>query len=82
MKPIEFKEQTKILKESMKTPLPVHRSGNLVISCWSLSWLDRLRVLISGKVWNHQMTTGSHLQLNVLDSESPFKCVCKDVACK
>jgi hypothetical protein len=32
-------------------PLPIYHGGGLMVSCWSLSWLERLRVLFSGRLW-------------------------------
>ena len=31
--------------------LPAHRQGNQTISCWKLSWRERLEVLLSGRAW-------------------------------
>lgn len=31
--------------------LPVYRGQGSVLSCWQLSWLERFRVLWSGRVW-------------------------------
>lgn len=60
MKPIDFDEATNTLQPSGKTysenvgdvrPLPVFSDGEQCISCWRLSWKERLSALIFGKVW-------------------------------
>jgi hypothetical protein len=48
-------------------PLPVanfqYSDGTeSMISCYHLSWRERLRILITGKVWWEQLTFGSPLQ--------------------
>jgi len=52
MKPIEFKEQNKILtgKEPIK-PLPIYNDGDMCQSCWRLNFAERLNVLVFGKIW-------------------------------
>jgi hypothetical protein len=32
-------------------PLPIYHGDGLMVSCWSLSWRERLRVLFSGLLW-------------------------------
>lgn len=32
-------------------PLHCYRDGNVVVSCWPLSWRARLLVLLGAKVW-------------------------------
>ena len=32
-------------------PLPIYHGDGLMVSCWSLSWRERLRVLLSGRLW-------------------------------
>lgn len=51
--------------------LPVHRGGGQIISCWRLSWRDRLRVLVGGRVWLHVLTRRTHPPVFIA-SESPF----------
>ena len=57
MKPINFKESNKnLLKpESMKDgecgSLPVYNDGVYCISCWKLSFRERIKLLFSGKIW-------------------------------
>lgn len=61
MKPIKFKEQTNIIAKNQKEyqPLPAMiRKDGAVISCWSLSFKERVKVLFTGKVWMALMMFG------------------------
>jgi len=57
MKPIEFKEQNFTLTkpddmtDEECTPLPVHRTGSRIISCWKMSLIDRIRAVLHGRIW-------------------------------
>lgn len=55
--------------------LPVCRTGNQfgdqIISCWRLTWRDRLRVLVSGKVWLRVLARSTHAPVAV-DAKCPF----------
>lgn len=60
MKPIDFPEQTVTLQPSGATysdnvngvePLPTWSDGEQCVSCWRMSWRERLNALLYGKVW-------------------------------
>lgn len=56
MKPIEFKEQNIIFAKDQPEykPLPAHKVSSPrgeVISCWKLSLTERIRLLITGRLW-------------------------------
>jgi len=75
MKPIKFKEQNCILAEDQPQyqPLPVYRAEDgQVISCWSLTFKERLRVLFSGKIWYSVLTFNKPLQPQLPSIDSPF----------
>lgn len=61
MKAVSFKQQTVIIAENQNPylPLPVvfitGKEGH-VISCWKLSFKERLKILITGRLWHSQMT--------------------------
>ena len=60
------------------TPLPVahirYTDGvRSMISCYRLTWRDRLRILITGKVWWGQLTFGQPLQPQKLYLREPLK---------
>lgn len=55
--PIRFPEQNKVLAPPPETkdyeiaPLPIWTDGEQCVSCWKLSWRERLHALITGRVW-------------------------------
>lgn len=55
MTPIHFPASNKILTAPAGAadvlPLPVHTDGRQCLSCWSLTWSERLQVLLHGRVW-------------------------------
>ena len=74
MKPVNFKQSNGSLlggpKETYDTELdvgdlPVCRTGNEVISCWELTWKERLIVLFLGQVWLRVHTQESHPPLSL-----------------
>lgn len=59
MKPIVFESMNKILcrpkdvtDEECK-PLYVYTDGVVCISCWKMSWKEKLECFIFGKIWLH-----------------------------
>ena len=74
MKPITFPEQTTIFAENQPqyTPLPAFKSGEPeghVISCWKLSFKERIRLLITGKIWMSLMMFGEDLTPSLLTTK-------------
>ena len=57
MKPIKFKEQIgTLLRPADMTdeecgPLPIFSDGKQIVSCWKPSLLDKIRLIIFGKIW-------------------------------
>ena len=57
MKPIEFKQMNTTLQiphgftDDQCGPLPALRHDNGIISCWKMSWRERIKVLFTGVVW-------------------------------
>lgn len=56
MKPVKFKEQNVVFAENQPeyTPLPALRldtTDGQVVTCWKMSFKERIRVLFTGKVW-------------------------------
>ena len=67
MKPIKFPESNvtfgQYQGEYIALPaLRVENKEGAVISCWKLSFFERLKILITGRLWLNQMTFGDHLQ--------------------
>jgi len=66
MKPIKFKEQNCTYAENQPEylPLPAYRYNTRdgqVVSCWKLSFRERLRLLFTGKLWVSLMMFGQPL---------------------
>ena len=54
MRPTKFKESNKTYAENQPEylPLPVFKSiDGQVVSCWQLSLRERIKLLITGKLW-------------------------------
>lgn len=56
MKPIEFPEQNIVYAKDQPEylPLPAFKSDDpmgQVVSCWKLSFSERVRILFTGKLW-------------------------------
>ena len=57
MKPIRFPQANRnLLKPEGLTDeqcgsLPVYADGSRCISCWQMSWKERLQALVFGRVW-------------------------------
>ena len=56
MKPVEFKHQNIVFAKDQPeyTPLPalkIESPKGEVISCWKMSMKERLKVIITGRVW-------------------------------
>ena len=77
MKPVKFKHQNVVFAKDQPEyqPLPALRidspSGE-VISCWKLSFKERIKVLLFGKIWLSLMSfnkplTPSYLSVNRKD---------------
>lgn len=77
MKPISFREQTGVFAEDQPEygDLPSHLDGGpegIVTSCWGLSWSERVRILLSGKLWLQVMTFYQPLQPLNVAAEKPI----------
>lgn len=75
MIPIKFKEQTCTFAENQKEylPLPAFKAENgEVITCWKLSFIERIKVLFTGKVWQRQLTFNQPLQPQCPTVDFPF----------
>jgi len=68
MEPIEFPEVNKRFAEKQDEyrTLPVHLDDTVshfpAISCWELSFGERMKLLFTGKLWFSQWTYGNDLQ--------------------
>jgi len=74
MELLEFEEQTTIFARNQPEykPLPAHVfSDGRIACCWGLSFMERFRILIFGKVWHQVLTHGRPLQPQLLTTEKP-----------
>jgi hypothetical protein len=55
MKGVHFAEATGLLlaPDGMEncSDLPVWRDDDHILSCWQLSWRERIKLLLTGKLW-------------------------------
>jgi hypothetical protein len=74
MTPVEFPEQTVVWAKNQPPylPLPAYTDGRETISCWKLTFKERIKVLIFGKLWLRQCNFGAKLQPQAPCVESPF----------
>lgn len=73
MKPTKFKEQNVVYAENQPeyTPLPalkINSENQEVISCWKLSFKERIEVLFLGRIWLSLLTFGKPLTPSFLAS--------------
>lgn len=75
MRPIKFKDANCTFAEHQEEylPLPAHRDcQGIITSCWAMSFKERIKVLLSGKIFVQSMTFDKPLQpLNVLTEFKP-----------
>lgn len=74
MKPTAFEGSNCTFAEDQEDylALPAHRSEEgVVTTCWFLTWRERLRVLMRGRIWFQQMTFGGQLQPQLPAVERP-----------
>lgn len=74
MKPIDFEERNVIYAKDQPQymSLPAYKNETKegeVVSCWNLSFWERLRVLISGKIWLSLMSFNNPLTPSYLTTD-------------
>lgn len=64
MRPIKFTEMNCVFQKenSEKNELPVYMDEDQIVSCWKLSFMDRVKAVIFGRVW---MSTSGNEQPSV-----------------
>ncbi len=76
MKAIKFKgfNQTFGLNSKVFPPMPAYQSKEgEVVTCWQMSFAQKLLILFTGKVWVHTITQNANLQYFILTPIRPFK---------
>lgn len=65
MDPTKFKQSNVVFAEDQPEylPLPAYKDNNgLVISCWSFTLRERIKVLFTGRIWWSVLTFNRPLQ--------------------
>ena len=74
MIPVSFTGQNAVFAKDQPEylPLPAHcdEAGRLTC-CWKLSWRERLRVLLTGRMWQQVLTFNARLQPQKLCTTKP-----------
>lgn len=77
MIPTAFPEQNKTLTkpEGMDDcgSLPVYNDGQQSISCWQMSWRERLSALLRGKVWLQVYAGSTQPPVSLTAAKSVFE---------
>lgn len=76
MTPIPFKEQNCVFAENQDEyqNLPAFRADDgQIVCCWKLSIWERMRLLVTGRIWQSILTFNKPLQPQHLGIESPFE---------
>lgn len=74
MQLVEFDEQNTVFAKDQPEylPLPAHVTDDgRMTCCWKLSWADRLKVLLTGKLWHQVLTFKQPLQPQRLSADKP-----------
>jgi hypothetical protein len=45
----------------------------MVVSCWALTWRERMKIVLTGRIWWAVLTFNTPLQPQVPMVDSPFK---------
>ena len=53
-------------------PLPVCTDGDVCISCWQMSWRERLAALLCGRIWLWVYTGGTQPPVALLAARDIF----------
>jgi len=75
MKPTKFYGANCTFAENQPEylPLPAHKTKDgTVISCWKLTWMERLAILITGRLWISVLTFNKPLQPQLPSIDTPF----------
>lgn len=77
MKPIKFKNHSRVLEKPKSMTdeqcesLPILQLNDTNISCWAAGWRERLRILLTGKVWLGVLSGASQPPV-YLSASQPF----------
>lgn len=74
MKPIEFAENNCVYAKNQRQygNLPAHKTSNgMVLSCWTLTWRERIKLLVTGRIWCMVRNFNQPLQPILLQGDKP-----------
>ena len=74
MKTIDFKECNVVYAKEQPEyrPLPAHKADDgCVTSCWELSFIERIKILFSGKIFLQVLTFNQPLQPSKMSVDKP-----------
>ncbi len=72
MIPLKFPYANLLSEKPGELPLPAWSDGMTTISCWGLSWRERIHVLLSGMLWIRQKNLRYPLQALRPQAPNPF----------
>ena len=79
MKPTKFKYQNRVLERpaGMSSDqcgaLPIWTDGEQCVSCWKMTFWERLKVLLHGRVWLSVMSGGTQAPVSLCVDTEYFK---------
>ena len=73
MIPMDFKEKNCMLTKEDCLPLPVYANGEQIVSCWKMSWKERIKALFYGKVWLSVMGEKTHPPVWLMCDKTVFE---------
>lgn len=72
MYPVEFEHQNTVFAKDQPEylPLPAFRSvdGSEVTACWGMTWRERIRVFLTGRVYVTLLTFGKPLTPSIVST--------------
>lgn len=73
MKPLRLKNFNTEFGKGQKPylPLPARVDGERATFCWQLTWLERLTLLLTGRLWQQVLFFGQPLQPQRLSTKRP-----------
>jgi hypothetical protein len=75
MKPTKFEESNVVFAEDQPEydPLPAYRAvDGQVTTCWRLTFTERIKLLLTGKLWLSLLTFNQPLQPILLGTKKPL----------
>lgn len=76
MKLVQFVEANIVIAKDQPQyiPMPAHSyldEHGMITCCWQLSFIERIKLLFSGKIWHSILTFNKPLQPQMLEVDKP-----------